>query len=336
MTLFFGGWQLPWVPGDLIQPIAPIVFMLKTYFGIFLLMVDSRNAASRSRRPDAVARLEGAPADVAGVGDDHRACCIKVGQTLGRSAMSRIYGSGILKSMRISFRNFFRKPITVQYPHEKLELPERARWAVTQKYDEDGEPKCTACIACERACPDYIIKIEVTTAEDRQQAHRSLALRDRRVHDVRAVRRGVPVRRDRDEPRVRARADRPGLAFGRPAHRRCRGTTQATPRGVLELCSGRARGLAARLRRRDEPDERGRRCLSTVSGLAFWLFAALCVGGALGMLSSKNVVHAAFWLLEVSVAAAGLFFLLERRLRRARAAARVRRSPSPCSCSSRS
>jgi NADH:ubiquinone oxidoreductase subunit 6 (subunit J) len=49
---------------------------------------------------------------------------------------------------------------------------------------------------------------------------------------------------------------------------------------------------------------------STVSGLAFWLFAALCVGGALGMLSSKNVVHAAFWLLEVSVAAAGIFFLL--------------------------
>lgn len=83
--------------------------------------------------------------------------------------MSRIYGSGILRSIRISFRNFFRTPITVQYPHEKLVLPERARWAVTQKYYDDGEPKCTACIACERACPDYIIKIEVTTAEDRSK-----------------------------------------------------------------------------------------------------------------------------------------------------------------------
>ncbi len=49
---------------------------------------------------------------------------------------------------------------------------------------------------------------------------------------------------------------------------------------------------------------------STVSGIAFALFALLCVGGAVGMLSSKNVVHAAFWLLEVSVAAAGIFFLL--------------------------
>lgn len=48
----------------------------------------------------------------------------------------------------------------------------------------------------------------------------------------------------------------------------------------------------------------------SVSAIAFWLFAVLCVGGAIGMLVSKNVVHAAFWLLEVSVSAAGIFFLL--------------------------
>lgn len=46
----------------------------------------------------------------------------------------------------------------------------------------------------------------------------------------------------------------------------------------------------------------------TVSG--FWLFALLMVGGAVMMLASKNVVHAAFWLLAVSVSAAGIFFLL--------------------------
>jgi len=38
VTLFFGGWQIPWVSGDLIQPIAPIVFLIKTYIGIFFLM----------------------------------------------------------------------------------------------------------------------------------------------------------------------------------------------------------------------------------------------------------------------------------------------------------
>ena len=81
--------------------------------------------------------------------------------------MTKIYGSGILKSMLIAYRNFLRPPITVQYPHEKVELPERSRWAVRMKYDESGQHKCTACLACERACPDFIIQIDVTTGEDR-------------------------------------------------------------------------------------------------------------------------------------------------------------------------
>ena len=83
--------------------------------------------------------------------------------------MTKIYGSGILNSMRIAFRNFMRPPITVQYPHEKVVLPERSRWAVRMKYDENGEHKCTACLACERACPDFIIKIDVTTGEARSK-----------------------------------------------------------------------------------------------------------------------------------------------------------------------
>jgi NADH:ubiquinone oxidoreductase subunit 6 (subunit J) len=49
----------------------------------------------------------------------------------------------------------------------------------------------------------------------------------------------------------------------------------------------------------------------TVNGVAFAILAVMCVGGGVGMLATKNIVHAAFWLLEVSVAAAGLFFLLD-------------------------
>jgi NADH-quinone oxidoreductase subunit I len=80
--------------------------------------------------------------------------------------MNRIYGTGILQSMRIAFRNMIRGPITLQYPHEKMELPERSRWALAHDFHEDGQPRCTACIACERACPDFVIKIDVVTDVD--------------------------------------------------------------------------------------------------------------------------------------------------------------------------
>lgn len=71
--------------------------------------------------------------------------------------------------MAISIRNMLRGPITVQYPHEKITLPDRARWAVQMKLAEDGSHKCTGCLACEKACPDYIIKIDVTTDEARNK-----------------------------------------------------------------------------------------------------------------------------------------------------------------------
>ena len=48
----------------------------------------------------------------------------------------------------------------------------------------------------------------------------------------------------------------------------------------------------------------------TVNGIAFGLLAIASVGGALGMLNSRNVVHAAYWLLQVMLAIAGLFLLL--------------------------
>lgn len=79
------------------------------------------------------------------------------------------WGSGILNGLRITMRNMLRGPITIEYPHKRAEIPERARWAVALKLDEEGNHKCTACMACERACPDYIIKIDVTTGEDRSK-----------------------------------------------------------------------------------------------------------------------------------------------------------------------
>lgn len=49
----------------------------------------------------------------------------------------------------------------------------------------------------------------------------------------------------------------------------------------------------------------------TVNGLAFAMLAFATIGGAVMMLSTRNVVHAAFWLLEVMLATAGIYLLLD-------------------------
>lgn len=48
----------------------------------------------------------------------------------------------------------------------------------------------------------------------------------------------------------------------------------------------------------------------TVPALAFYMLAFATLGGAVMMMATRNVVHAAFWLLEVMVATAGIYLLL--------------------------
>ncbi len=80
-----------------------------------------------------------------------------------------MWGKGLITGLSITMRNLLRGPITLKYPFEKAELPERARWAVQPTYDGAGAHKCTACMACIRACPDNILELEVTTREDKSK-----------------------------------------------------------------------------------------------------------------------------------------------------------------------
>lgn len=48
-----------------------------------------------------------------------------------------------------------------------------------------------------------------------------------------------------------------------------------------------------------------------VNAVAFGILAVMVTGGALMVLFSRNVVHAAFWLLEAMMATAGLLLLLD-------------------------
>lgn len=80
-----------------------------------------------------------------------------------------MWGKGLINGLRITMRNMMRPVITVKYPYEKLELPERSRWAVRPKYDESGNHKCTACLTCVKVCPDHILDMDLTLAEDKSK-----------------------------------------------------------------------------------------------------------------------------------------------------------------------
>ena len=61
---------------------------------------------------------------------------------------------GILKGLGVTFSTFTRRPVTVEYPDVKHDLPIRQRSfpVLTWDFDHD-EPFCTGCNVCVRNCP---------------------------------------------------------------------------------------------------------------------------------------------------------------------------------------
>jgi formate hydrogenlyase subunit 6/NADH:ubiquinone oxidoreductase subunit I len=68
--------------------------------------------------------------------------------------------TSIFEGMAVTFSHLFRTPITVQYPDRipaplQKTLPERTRGHLTVDMEI-----CISCLACEKACPIDVIKIE--------------------------------------------------------------------------------------------------------------------------------------------------------------------------------
>ena len=74
-------------------------------------------------------------------------------------------------AMAVTFRNFFRTPVTVHYPEVTRPYPERFRGVLALTYDpETGEENCIGCRLCEYICPPQVIKVEMLKAEKRNYA----------------------------------------------------------------------------------------------------------------------------------------------------------------------
>src|ERR1043166_6893160 len=73
--------------------------------------------------------------------------------------------------MGTTLRNFFRRPVTVQYPDVKRVYPDRFHGILALTYDkETGEENCIGCRLCEYICPPQVIKVEMLKAEKRNVA----------------------------------------------------------------------------------------------------------------------------------------------------------------------
>jgi formate hydrogenlyase subunit 6/NADH:ubiquinone oxidoreductase subunit I len=65
------------------------------------------------------------------------------------------YGIGLAKGMMVTFKHLFRRPVTTQYPEEKLIPSKRLRgnelvW---------NNVKCVVCTSCAKACPQGAIRL---------------------------------------------------------------------------------------------------------------------------------------------------------------------------------
>jgi len=65
----------------------------------------------------------------------------------------------LFKGMGYTLKNFFSKPVTIQYPSERREVRPRWRGLHRLKVDGQGKLKCVACGLCAKICPSQAITI---------------------------------------------------------------------------------------------------------------------------------------------------------------------------------
>lgn len=92
----------------------------------------------------------------------------------------------LCRAMGVTIRYFFTKPITVQFPEEKVKLYPRFRGRHELQRHPDGLEKCVGCGLCAAVCPTKCIYVEA--AENTEETQRSPGERYAKVYEINLLR----------------------------------------------------------------------------------------------------------------------------------------------------
>ena len=65
----------------------------------------------------------------------------------------------LLDGMWVTLKEFPRRPVTLNYPHESVKMYRRYRGHIELIAGEQGNPNCVVCSLCQRACPSGCITL---------------------------------------------------------------------------------------------------------------------------------------------------------------------------------
>lgn len=79
-----------------------------------------------------------------------------------------MFGSGLVKGLRITLRHLRRAPVTELYPYAHKQPVASSRTFLAMHANEDGTPACKACMTCVTGCPDRVLRLEKDPDAPRQ------------------------------------------------------------------------------------------------------------------------------------------------------------------------
>jgi len=103
--------------------------------------------------------------------------------------------------MGVTLRNLFRPKVTLQYPEERPNIPDRWRGRLDLIYDPFGEHKCEVCFQCAQVCPVEAIDMSGFDAQGNRIRYGMPEIYDERKNPNAYRRAGLPERPMRNPAR---------------------------------------------------------------------------------------------------------------------------------------